>query len=176
MTRYRWAVAGTLVLALTALVAAGTAGGAHKQRGVSGNISIIAKWTGDEQKSFEAVLDAFKKANPDVKVTYQGAGDDAPQVISTAIAGGNPPDIGTMPQPGTMADFAKGGKLKPITFAQVEHREALRPVLGQPRDGQREAVRPVLQGIPEVDRLVQRQVVQERGRQGDRRSRRGRSS
>jgi alpha-glucoside transport system substrate-binding protein len=118
MTRYRWAIAGTLALALTALVAAGTAGGAHKQRGVSGNISIIAKWTGDEQKSFEAVLDAFKKANPDVKVTYQGAGDDAPQVISTAIAGGNPPDIGTMPQPGTMADFAKSGKLKPITFAQ----------------------------------------------------------
>ena len=118
MTRYRWALAGTLALALTALVAAGTAGGAHKQRGVSGNISIIAKWTGDEQKSFEAVLEPFKKANPDVKVTYQGAGDDAPQVISTAIAGGNPPDIGTMPQPGTMTDFAKGNKLKPITFAQ----------------------------------------------------------
>jgi len=118
MTRYRWAIAGTLALALTALVAAGTAGGAHKQRGVSGNISIIAKWTGDEQKSFEAVLDGFKKLNPDVKISYQGAGDDAPQVISTAIAGGNPPDIGTMPQPGTMADFAKSGKLKPITFAQ----------------------------------------------------------
>jgi len=118
MTRTRWALAGTLALALAALVAVGTAGGAHKQRGGSGNISIIAKWTGDEQKSFEAVLDAFKKANPDVKITYQGAGDDAPQVISTAIAGGNPPDIGTMPQPGTMTDFAKSGKLKPITFAQ----------------------------------------------------------
>jgi alpha-glucoside transport system substrate-binding protein len=119
MTRYRWAIAGTLALALTALVAAGTAGGAHKQRGVSGNISIIAKWTGDEQKSFEAVLAAFKTANPDVNVTYQGAGDDAPQVISTAIAGGNPPDIGTMPQPGTMADFAKSNKLKPINFAKA---------------------------------------------------------
>ena len=28
MTRYRWAIAGTLALALTALVAAGTAGSA----------------------------------------------------------------------------------------------------------------------------------------------------
>jgi alpha-glucoside transport system substrate-binding protein len=128
MTKYRWALAGTLALALTALVAAGTAGGAHKQRGVSGNISIIAKWTGDEQKSFEAVLDGFKKANPDVKVTYQGAGDDAPQVISTAIAGGNPPDIGTMPQPGTMADFAKRGALKPITFARPTIAKHYNPV------------------------------------------------
>jgi alpha-glucoside transport system substrate-binding protein len=128
MTRYRWVIAGTLALALTALVAAGTAGGAHKKQGVSGNISIIAKWTGDEQKSFEAVLDGFKKANPDVKVTYTGAGDDAPQVISTAIAGGNPPDIGTMPQPGTMADFAKRGALKPITFAKSTVAKHYNPV------------------------------------------------
>jgi alpha-glucoside transport system substrate-binding protein len=121
MTRYyRWALAGTLVLALSALVAAGSAGGAHKQRGVSGEISIIAKWTGEEQTSFKAVLAGFEKANPDVTIKYQGAGDDTPQIISTAIAGGNPPDIGTMPQPGTMADFAKRGALKPINFAKPD--------------------------------------------------------
>jgi ABC-type glycerol-3-phosphate transport system substrate-binding protein len=120
MTRYRWALALSLALTLTALVAASTAGGAHKQRGVSGTISIIAKWTGDEQTSFEAVLAGFKAQNPNVKVDYTGAGDNAPQVISTAIAGGKPPDIGTMPQPGTMADFAKRGALKPITFAKAD--------------------------------------------------------
>jgi len=65
-------------------------------------------------------LAGFKKANPDVTIKYQGAGDDTPQIISTAIAGGNPPDIGTMPQPGTMADFAKRGALKPITFAKPD--------------------------------------------------------
>jgi alpha-glucoside transport system substrate-binding protein len=118
MTRYRWALALALAITLSALVGASTAGGAHKQRGVSGNISIIAKWTGDEQTAFKAVLAGFTKSNPGVKIKYQGAGDDAPTIISTAIAGGNPPDIGTMPQPGTMADFAKRGKLKPITFAQ----------------------------------------------------------
>jgi alpha-glucoside transport system substrate-binding protein len=120
MTRYRWALAFSLALTLTALVAASTAGGAHKQRGVSGTVSIIAKWTGDEQTSFKAVLDGFKKANPSVTIKYQGAGDDTPQIISTAIAGGNPPDIGTMPQPGTMADFAKRGALKPINFAKAD--------------------------------------------------------
>jgi alpha-glucoside transport system substrate-binding protein len=120
MTRYRWALALSLAITLSALVAASTAGGAHKQRGVSGTVSIIAKWTGDEQTSFKAVLAGFEKANPDVTIKYQGAGDDTPQIISTAIAGGNPPDIGTMPQPGTMADFAKRGALKPITFAKPD--------------------------------------------------------
>jgi len=118
MTRYRWALALSLVLTFSALAGATSAGGAHKQQGVSGNLSIIAKWTGDEQTSFKAVLAGFNKLNPGVKVKYQGAGDDAPTIISTAIKGGNPPDIGTMPQPGTMADFAKRGKLKPLTFAQ----------------------------------------------------------
>jgi alpha-glucoside transport system substrate-binding protein len=118
MNRYRWALALSLAVTLTALVGASTAGGAHKQRGVSGTISIIAKWTGAEQASFLAVLAPFKKANPGVTVKYQGAGDNTPQIVSTAIAGGNPPDIATMPQPGTMADFAKRGALKPITFAK----------------------------------------------------------
>jgi ABC-type glycerol-3-phosphate transport system substrate-binding protein len=115
---YRRLVTGVLAMAVAGMVAATTAGGAHQQRGVSGKIQIIAKWTGDEQKSFEAVLAPFKKANPGVSVSYQGAGDNAPQVVSTAIAGGNPPDIATMPQPGTMADFAKRGALKPINFAK----------------------------------------------------------
>src|SRR5947209_3354491 len=118
MGKHRWLLVGALAVALAGVVAVSTAGGAHKQRGVSGKVSIIAKWTGDEQKSFEAVLAPFKTANPGVDVTYQGAGDNTPQVVSTAIAGGNPPDIATMPQPGTMSDFAKRGALKPITFAK----------------------------------------------------------
>jgi ABC-type glycerol-3-phosphate transport system substrate-binding protein len=116
MTRNRWLLAP--LMGVCALAVAGGAGGAKQQQGVSGTVSIIAKWTGDEQKSFEAVLAPFKKANPGVKIKYQGAGDNTPQVVSTAIAGGNPPDIATMPQPGTMRDFAKRGALKPINFAQ----------------------------------------------------------
>jgi alpha-glucoside transport system substrate-binding protein len=128
MTRYRWALALSLALTLTALVAASTAGGAHKQRGVSGSISIIAKWTGEEGASFQAVLAPFKKANPGVTVKYQGAGDDTPQIVSTAVAGGNPPDIATMPQPGTMRDFVTKGSLKPITFAKSNISAHYKPV------------------------------------------------
>ncbi len=118
MTKHRVYVAAIIAVCLSALVAAGTAGGKAKQRGVSGNLSIIAKWTGDEQKSFEAVLAPFKKANPQVTIKYTGAGDNVPQIVSTAIAGGNPPDIATLPQPGLMAQFAQRGAAKPITFAR----------------------------------------------------------
>jgi len=118
MRRIRWYLVGLVALGAIALVAAGTAGGAHKAKGVSGSVSIIAKWTGDEQKSFEAVLAPFKKANPGVKIKYTGAGDNVPQIVSTAVQGGNPPDIATMPQPGLMRDFASRGALKPITFAR----------------------------------------------------------
>ncbi len=128
MGKHRLLLAGALTFALAGVVAVSSAGGAHKQRGVSGKISIIAKWTGDEQKSFEAVLEPFKKANPGVDVTYQGAGDNTPQVVSTAIAGGNPPDIATMPQPGTMADFAKRGALKSIAFAKADIAKHYAPV------------------------------------------------
>ena len=117
--RRKLLLAGALTFALAGIVAVSNAGGAHKQRGVTGTISIIAKWTGAEQTSFEAVLAPFKKANPGVTINYQGAGDNTPQVVSTAIAGGNPPDIATMPQPGTMRDFANRGALKPISFARA---------------------------------------------------------
>jgi ABC-type glycerol-3-phosphate transport system substrate-binding protein len=117
--KIRWYLVGLVTLMAVALVVAGTAGGAHKAKGVSGSVSIIAKWTGDEQKSFEAVLAPFKKANPGVRIKYTGAGDNVPQIVSTAVQGGNPPDIATMPQPGLMKDFASRGALKPITFARA---------------------------------------------------------
>jgi alpha-glucoside transport system substrate-binding protein len=119
MNRIRWYLGGLVTLGAVALVVAGTAGGAHKTKGVSGSISIIAKWTGDEQASFEAVLAPFKQANPDITIKYTGAGDNVPQIVSTAVQGGNPPDIATLPQPGLMRDFASRGALKPINFGRA---------------------------------------------------------
>jgi alpha-glucoside transport system substrate-binding protein len=115
---YRRTVLGLLVLAVALLAAQTAGGGSAKSTAITGNISIIAKWTGDEQKGFEAVLAPFKKANPGVKIKYTGGGDNVPQLVSTALAGGNPPDIATLPQPGTMRDFARRGALKPIDYAK----------------------------------------------------------
>jgi alpha-glucoside transport system substrate-binding protein len=117
MRHHRW-----YLLALVALVGAGlavvvaTAGATRHSRGVSGSISIIGKWTGGEQKSFLAIVDEFKKKNPDVDVKYTPGGDNTPQLVSTAVAGGNPPDIAILPQPGLMRDLARRGAAKSINF------------------------------------------------------------
>ena len=79
---------------------------------------MIGVWTGPEQKSFQAVIDGFKEKNPDVTVKYTSGGDNIVTVLSTAVEGGNPPDIATVSQPGTMADFVKRDALKPLDFAE----------------------------------------------------------
>jgi ABC-type Fe3+ transport system substrate-binding protein len=84
---------------------------------VSGSISVLAVWTGAEGEAFQAVLDGFKEANPDVTVNYQAANDPA-TVLSTSVEGGNPPDVAALPSPGIMADFAGRGALTPIDFAR----------------------------------------------------------
>jgi alpha-glucoside transport system substrate-binding protein len=119
MRYHRSYLLALLAFVLAGLVLAGSAGGARHHRGVSGKISIIAKWTGGEQKSFLAVVDAFNKKNPDVDVKYTPGGDNTPQLVSTAVAGGNPPDIAVLPQPGLMRDLARRGAAKPITFAKA---------------------------------------------------------
>jgi alpha-glucoside transport system substrate-binding protein len=119
MRHHRWYLLALIVLVGAALAVAAGAGAARHARGVSGNISIIGKWTGGEQKSFLAVVDEFKTKNPDVDVKYLPGGDNTPQLVSTAVAGGNPPDIAILPQPGLMRDLARRGAAKPITFAKA---------------------------------------------------------
>jgi alpha-glucoside transport system substrate-binding protein len=116
MRRFRVVV---MALAVVALAAAATGTAAHaKKQAVSGKLSIVGIWTGPEQKRFQAVLNGFKKLYPDVSVKYTSAGDNTPTVLSTAIQGGNPPDLASIAQPGLLKDFAGQGALKPINFAR----------------------------------------------------------
>src|SRR5215210_4514866 len=94
--------------------AAGATGGGED---VSGTITIQAVWTGQEGESFQAVLDKFKEQYPDVTVNYKSAQDIA-TVLSTAVEGGNPPDIAALPNPGLMRDFASRDAIQPIEFAK----------------------------------------------------------
>ena len=116
MSRYRVFAIAALAAVATALGVAGSAGGGSTA--VSGSVSVMAVWTGAEQRSFQAVLAAFKKQNPRVTVKYTSAGDQLPTQLATAVQGGNPPDLAVLPQPGLMRDFANKGALKPITFAR----------------------------------------------------------
>jgi ABC-type glycerol-3-phosphate transport system substrate-binding protein len=129
MTKHRWQLLALLLTLVLAVMAAGCGGddeedGAGATTGeetteetVSGTVSVMAVWTGPEQASFQAVLDAFKEANPDVTVNYTSAGDQLPTQLSTAVEGGNPPDIAVLPQPGLMRDFADKGALQALDFA-----------------------------------------------------------
>ena len=127
MRSRHWALLVALALALS-VIAAGCGGGddnesaggettAGSNEDVSGTISTVAVWTGAEAKAFQQVLDGFKEKYPNVTVKYKGAKDPG-QVISTAVQGGNPPDVAALNSPGLMKDFVDQGALKPIDFAK----------------------------------------------------------
>jgi alpha-glucoside transport system substrate-binding protein len=96
----------------------GGGGGVSGSEDVSGSVSMSGVWTGQEARSFNRVLDGFKEKFPNVDVKYRPVGDEIPTVLSTAVQGGNPPDLAAVPQPGTVRDFVERGALKPIDFAQ----------------------------------------------------------
>ncbi len=127
--RHRLQLHAPLAFAAAALLAlAGCGGGGGNNGGggssttsnsnVSGNVSVVGIWTGDEQKSFQAVIDRFNETYPNVKVKYTSAGDNVPTVVSTAVQGGNPPDIATIAQPGLIREFQTKGALKPIDYVR----------------------------------------------------------
>src|ERR671931_265564 len=110
------------VLALAAVVAGcgggGAGNGAPTAQNVSGSVSVMGIWVGEEQKSFQAVIDDFRSRFPNVKVTYTPAGNNLPTVLTTAVQGGNPPDLAAPSQPGLVDTFIKQRKLKPLDFAR----------------------------------------------------------
>jgi alpha-glucoside transport system substrate-binding protein len=117
-TRLGWLAVALLVGAL-AFVAAGCGGddgdgGAEGSEDISGSISIMAIWGGEEQESFEAVKTGFEELYPNVTVNYTSGGDNLGPLLNTAVEGGNPPDIAAIGQPGLMADFAEQGAIQPI--------------------------------------------------------------
>jgi ABC-type glycerol-3-phosphate transport system substrate-binding protein len=122
MNKHRLIAIGVLVAAVAAAVGVSAAGGGAKKAqagsAISGKISVISEATGPEIKNFQAVLAGFMKKYPKVTVKYTSAGRQISTILGTAVAGGNPPDIALLPQPGLMKDFANKGALKPITFAR----------------------------------------------------------
>ena len=126
MSRRLLLLLGLLATLSLAVMAAGCggdddgAGGIEGDEEVTGSVAVMAVWTGPEQEAFQAVLDGFTELFPNVQVNYTSAGDQLPTQLSTAVEGGNPPDIAVLPQPGLMRDFAGEGALQPIDFARED--------------------------------------------------------
>src|SRR5438128_1565303 len=127
-------VAGLAVAA--ALVVAGLAGANTKARAhtsaVSGSISFDGIWTSSTgQKQFADVIKAFNKKFPKVHVNYKPVGNNIPTVLATAVAGGHPPDMADIAQPGLVKQYATQKKLKPIDYAKGALTTNFAPVWSQ---------------------------------------------
>ena len=122
--RKRWPIVATVVavgalatLAGTQLASASKSSQASPSA-VSGSITFDGIWTGSEATAFGKVIKAFNKVYPKVKVNYKPVGNNVPTVLATAIAGGHPPDMADIAQPGLVKQLAQQGHLKSINYAK----------------------------------------------------------
>ena len=97
---------------------AGEETGAAEEGGVEGSISLMGIWTAQQQEAIQEVIAGFTEANPNAEVKYIPAGDQIVTRLSTAIEGGNPPELATVAQPGTIADYAERGAIQPLDFVR----------------------------------------------------------
>jgi ABC-type glycerol-3-phosphate transport system substrate-binding protein len=100
------------------------AGSAPAWADLSGkHLQVLAEWSGAEQQDFQKVLDAFSKATH-ATVSYQGAGDNTATVLQSKIAGGAPPDVALIAQPGVIKTLAQAGSVKALSADVVAEIDA----------------------------------------------------
>jgi alpha-glucoside transport system substrate-binding protein len=110
-------VAGVAVVVAVTLLAAGCGGG-DRPRGdgslAGQTVEVAAIWTGAEQAIFEPVLAEFERLTG-ATVQYTSGGDDLPALLNSRLAGGSPPDVALLGQPGVVTQLARRGALAELT-------------------------------------------------------------
>ncbi len=91
--------------------ATGDTGGGQDLQGQQ--VEVAATWSGEEQARFTRVLDAFEEETG-ATVQFTSTGDDIATVLGTRLAGGSPPDVAMLPQPGLLTELAGRNALRPI--------------------------------------------------------------
>ncbi|MFI2200565.1 ABC transporter substrate-binding protein [Streptomyces sp. NPDC020192] len=76
-------------------------------------LEIAAVWTGQEQANFKQVLAEFEKRTG-AKVTFVPAQDPIINFLGSKIAGGQPPDVAMLPQPGAIKQAVQHQWAKPL--------------------------------------------------------------
>ncbi|MGV9906758.1 ABC transporter substrate-binding protein [Streptomyces sp. NPDC003388] len=76
-------------------------------------LEVAAVWTGTEQANFKKVLAEFEKRTG-AKVTFVPAQDPIINFLGSKIAGGQPPDVALLPQPGAIKQAVQKGWAKPL--------------------------------------------------------------
>ncbi|MGW8062920.1 ABC transporter substrate-binding protein [Streptomyces ziwulingensis] len=77
------------------------------------SLEVAAVWTGAEQENFKKVLDEFEKRTG-AEVTFVPAQDPIINFLGSKIAGGAPPDVVMLPQPGAIKQAVDKGWAKPL--------------------------------------------------------------
>ncbi|MGV9315648.1 ABC transporter substrate-binding protein [Streptomyces sp. NPDC003691] len=76
-------------------------------------VQVAAVWSGKEQENFVKVLDEFEKRTG-AEVTFVPAQDPIVNFLGTKIAGGSPPDVALLPQPGAIRQAVERKWAKPV--------------------------------------------------------------
>jgi len=105
-------LAGLLGLAAT-MVPASVSTASPALGHIGGSVSLWAEWTSTEQQDFMAVLAPFQ-AETGVNINYSGKGSNMDTAIGAAVAGGAPPQVALVPDPGTVLALAKKGAIQPL--------------------------------------------------------------
>jgi hypothetical protein len=109
---------GTLALATLAVVVVAACGGntpaPSTNQNIGGSVTLWGEWTSSEGQAFKASLVPFT-TQTGVTVNYAGKGSQMDTALSSAIAGGAPPDVALVPDPGTVQTLATSGKIKDLT-------------------------------------------------------------
>jgi ABC-type molybdate transport system substrate-binding protein len=115
----RVAIAAVALLGLAGLAACG--GNSKTTTASTGGLSlkgqhleVIAEWSGQEQAAFKAVLDGFSKKTG-ATLTYTSGGDNTSVLVNSRVAGGDPPDVALIAQPGAVAQLAAKNQIFPLT-------------------------------------------------------------
>ncbi|GAA5079787.1 ABC transporter substrate-binding protein [Streptomyces similanensis] len=76
-------------------------------------LEVAAVWTGAEQANFKKVLAEFTRRTG-AKVTFVPAQDPIINFLGSKIAGGQPPDVALLPQPGAIKQAVEKKWAKPV--------------------------------------------------------------
>ena len=100
-----------LILLLPSAIGLTACGGAD-----SGNsITVLGKWTGEEEKGFLAMVESFEKTTG-LSVNYIGT-RDADAVLASGLKNGDPPELAVLASPGELREQAAAGTLVPLDDA-----------------------------------------------------------
>jgi alpha-glucoside transport system substrate-binding protein len=106
-------VAFTTMAGMSVVVSNGSALASTSHK-IGGSVTLWAEWTSTEQQDFKAVLAPFEDSTG-IKVQYTGKGSNMDTALDAAVAGGAPPAVALVPDPGTLDTLASKHSIQPLS-------------------------------------------------------------